>query len=91
MEIQDAIKILIDGSNTHFDKKIVDVFLSLTCDKIVNVLNYDTELEVSQNDELLLEKYRFFDLYAILTKENREKQEETLIQIFDKYYNYNPN
>lgn len=91
MEIQDAIKILIDGSNTHFDKKIVDVFLSLTCDKIVNVLNYDTNLEISNNDKLLLEKYRFRDLYAITTKNNYEKQEETLIGIFDKYYNYNPN
>lgn len=87
MEIQDAIKILIDGSNSHFDKKIVDVFLLITCDKIINVLTCDSDIEISQNDKLLLEKYKFCDLYAILNKQEREIQEETLVQIFNKYYN----
>ena len=86
MKIQDAIKVLIDGSNKHFDKKIVDVFLSITCDKIINVLTCDFNLEIIQNDKLLLEKYRLADLYAILQKtENFESQDEILIQIFDKY------
>ena len=87
MEIQDAIKILIDGSNTHFDKKIVDVFLSLRCDKIINVLTCDVNVEISQNDKNLLEKYRFCDLYKILNKQERERQEESLVQTFNKYYN----
>ena len=91
MEIQDAIKILLDGSNTHFDKKITDVFLSLTCDKIINVLTCDFDLEIALSDKLLLEKYKFGDLYAILLKQQREAQEETLIQIFNKYYNYSQN
>ncbi len=91
MEIQDAIKILLDGSNTHFDKKITDVFLSLTCDKIINVLTCDFDLEIALGDKLLLEKYKFGDLYAILLKQQREAQEETLIQIFNKYYNYSQN
>ena len=87
MEIQDAIKILIEGANTHFDKKIVDVFLSIRCDKIINVLTCDSNIEISQNDRLLLEKYKFSDLYAILLKQECEIQEETLIQVFNKYYN----
>ena len=91
MEIKDAIKILLDGSNTHFDKKITDVFLSLTCDKIINVLTCDFDLEIALSDKLLLEKYKFGDLYAILLKQQREAQEETLIQIFNKYYNYTQN
>ena len=91
MEIQDAIKILLDGSNTHFDKKITDVFLSLTCDKIIHVLTCDFDLEIALSDKLLLEKYKFGDLYAILLKQQREAQEETLIQIFNKYYNYSQN
>ncbi len=86
MEIQEAIKILLDGENTHFDKKIVDVFLSLTCDKIINVLTCDSNVEISQSDKLLLEKYKFCDLYAILTKQECEIQEETLVQVFNKYY-----
>lgn len=92
MKIQDAIQVLLDGVNSHFDKKIVDVFLSITCDKIINVLTCDFNLEIIQNDKLLLEKYRLADLYAILQKtENFESQEEILIQIFDKYYNSNQN
>ena len=87
MEIQDAIKILIEGANTHFDKKIVDVFLSIRCDKIINVLTCDSNIEISQNDRLLLEKYKFSDLYAILLKQECEIQEETLVQVFNKYYN----
>ena len=87
MEIQDAIKILIEGANSHFDKKIVDVFLSIKCDKIINVLTCDSNIEISQNDRLLLEKYKFSDLYAILLKQECEIQEETLVQVFNKYYN----
>ena len=88
MAIQNAIEILTQGVDTHFDKKVVDMFLSLTCDKIINVLTCDYNIEISQNDKLLLKKYKFCDLYAILRKSQREIQEETLIQVFNKYYNY---
>lgn len=92
MQIQDAIKILMDGSGSHFDKKIVDVFLSITCDKIINVLTCDFNLEISQNDRLLLEQYKLADLYAILTKEEEgESREKTAAQVFDKYYNFTRN
>ncbi len=86
MEIQDAIKILIDGANNHFDKKIVDVFLSVECDKIINVITCDSNIKISQSDKSSLAKYKFYDLYTVLTKEEREIQEETLIQVFNKYY-----
>ena len=92
MKIQDAIKVLIDGSNKHFDKKIVDVFLSITCDKIIHVLTCDNNLEIAQNDKLLLEKYKLADLYAILQKEEEgESHEKTVAQVFDKYYNFTQN
>lgn len=92
MKIQDAIKVLIDGSNKHFDKKIVDVFLSITCDKIIHVLTCDNNLEIAQNDQLLLEKYKLADLYAILQKEEEgESHEKTVAQVFDKYYNFTQN
>lgn len=89
MEIQDAIKILMDGANAHFDKKIVDVFLSITCDKIINVLTCDFNLEIAQNDKLLLEKYKLADLYAILQKKDEgESHEKTVAAVFNKYYNF---
>lgn len=92
MKIQDAVQILLDGANQHFDQKIVDVFLSITCDKIINVLTCDFVIDIAENDKLLLEKFRLADLYAILTKEQEpESQEQTLMQIFDKYYNYTLN
>ena len=92
MKIEDAIKVLIDGSNKHFDKKIVDVFLSITCDKIIHVLTCDFNLEIAQNDKLLLEKYKLADLYAILQKEEEgESHEKTVAQVFSKYYNFTQN
>lgn len=92
MKIDDAIKVLIDGSNKHFDKKIVDVFLSITCDKIIHVLTCDFNLEIAQNDKLLLEKYKLADLYAILQKEEEgESHEKTVAQVFSKYYNFTQN
>lgn len=92
MKMQDAIKVLIDGSNKHFDKKIVNVFLSITCDKIIHVLTCDNNLEIAQNDKLLLEKYKLADLYAILQKEEEgESHEKTVAQVFDKYYNFTQN
>ncbi len=92
MKIEDAIKVLIDGSNKHFDKKIVDVFLSITCDKIIHVLTCDFNLEIALNDKLLLEKYKLADLYAILQKEEEgESHEKTVAQVFSKYYNFTQN
>lgn len=92
MKIDDAIKVLIDGSNKHFDKKIVDVFLSITCDKIIHVLTCDFNLEIALNDKLLLEKYKLADLYAILQKEEEgESHEKTVAQVFSKYYNFTQN
>ncbi len=89
MKIKEAIDVLIEGSNAHFDKKIVDVFLNLKCDKILSVLICDNECELEQNDRLLLEKFKLSDLYFSINKEDElSAQESTLIQIFDKYYNY---
>ncbi len=44
MPIEEAIKIIKDGANTHFDARVTDMFLSLPCDKIIDVTLSDGDV-----------------------------------------------
>lgn len=90
MNIESALGILIKDSGTHFDKQMVDVFLSITTDKIIKVIITDTQREMDKNDEIILEKYTMLDLYTLLTNENNRElteEEKRFIHVFIKYYN----
>ncbi|MBR1617668.1 HD domain-containing protein, partial [bacterium] len=41
MEISQAIKIIVDGKNRHFDASLVNTFLSLSCLEILEVITSD--------------------------------------------------
>ena len=86
MEIKEAIKVMMDGSNSHFDKKIIDVFLSITCDKILEVLNIDSDTQISNDDRALMEKFSLLDLYRIKTGKEESPQSYALVDTFEKYY-----
>ena len=81
-----AIKVMMDGSNSHFDKKIIDVFLSITCDKILEVLNIDSDTQISNDDRALMEKFSLLDLYRIKTGKEESPQSYALVDTFEKYY-----
>lgn len=88
MKIEDAIDILLKGENTHFDKQMVDAFLNVSLDKIVNVFLVDSETKIEENDKAFLSTYRFFDVYNAVKKEEnkRNDNENKLIEIFARYY-----
>ncbi len=82
MPIQKVISILISDSGTHFDKKIVDKFLEIPLDKIVNVFLTENHLILEDKDRDVLSKYTLMDLYNALNA----GETNDLVTAFNKYY-----
>ncbi len=89
MEIKDALEIMIQGKNKHFDENIVNTFMNISTYDILNVIVSDLNCNIS-DDEILLKEFNLNDLYAILIKEENAitEREKKLIKVFDKYYHY---
>lgn len=89
MKIERAIEILIKDSDKHFDKKIVDIFLSLTTDKIMEVFLADASIELSESDRLTLLKYKLIDIFTLLNSNidyTYTPDESRFIDTFLRYY-----
>ena len=86
MPIENVIKIMINDSGTHFDKKIVDTFLGISLDKLVQVFLTENHFILTDDDREILNKYNLLSLNKILTKEKQTSKEEMLLKIFSKYY-----
>ncbi len=87
MSIENALDIISNGKNKHFDSKIVDYFMNIETNKILEVI---TGNKINEEDSLILSKYRMSDIYGLYkNKENRKltTEEERFINTFDKYYN----
>ena len=86
MPIKNVLNILKEGAGTHFDPKIVNLFLSIPLDKICNVFLSDGSGKISKNDEIVLSNLNlsFIDNYVRL--ENPSQQEQNIINLFNKYY-----
>jgi HD-GYP domain-containing protein (c-di-GMP phosphodiesterase class II) len=82
MPIQKVISILIWDSGTHFDKNIVDKFLAIPLNKVVEVFLTENHLVLDEEDLKVLSKYNLRSLKDAIEKE--ENQE--LISAFNKYY-----
>ena len=90
MQIKEALQIMIDGKNTHFDENLVNAFMSISTYEILKIIVNDVTCNFLE-DEILLKEFNLSELYDILNIENAsitEKQKK-LIETFDKYYHYN--
>lgn len=85
MEIEQALKIIVDGKNKHFDENVVNAFLHISLYDILKVLASDTDCIVDE-DEKLLKQFNLEDLYAILN--SKDDVSPKLKETFDKYYHY---
>lgn len=86
MNIENALDIIVQGADKHFDKRIVDVFMSLETDKILEVMSGE---KIKDEDISLLIKYKLSDIYGLYKNtENRKltSEEERFINIFNSYY-----
>lgn len=86
MNIESALDIIVQGAEKHFDKAIVDVFMGLETNKILEII-YGKPLK--EEDILVLTKYKLSDIYGLYKNtENRKltTEEERFINIFNSYY-----
>jgi len=89
MKIENAISILIEDSEKHFDKKIVDVFLGISTDKIIDVFLTDSELSLSGTDRDILARYKLNDIFTLRTLDAEitvQADETRFLETFLRYY-----
>ncbi|MDD3435773.1 MAG: GAF domain-containing protein [Candidatus Gastranaerophilales bacterium] len=89
MPIINVIEILLKDSGSHFDKKIVDSFLSASSDKIIEVFLTENNMILEKVHKEFLKQYSMMDLYNLFTKKSPEKLtagEKTFLSLFDLYY-----
>lgn len=88
MKIEDALKIILDGKNTHFDANLVNTFMNLSVYDILRVIDEKLS-KASETDEILLKEFNLNDLYDILTNKDKTAtpHQQKLIKIFEKHYN----
>ena len=89
MPIINVINILLKDSGTHFDKNIVDCFLSISVDKLIKVFLTENNLILEYSHKKVLEKYSMIDLYNLHTQKTPEvwnEEETTFVNLFNLYY-----
>ena len=89
MKIKDALKIIVEGKNTHFDENIVNAFMNINVYDILNVILSNSQNNL-KTDEILLKQFNLGELYDILLKDREviSENELRLIETFNKYYHY---
>lgn len=87
MPIIDAINIIITGAGAHFDPNIVEHFLSIPCDKMVDVFLTEYEALLQEEHRQTLDSYTMKNLYDMLSvEENLDEKQKEFIQLFNLYY-----
>lgn len=86
MPIQEAVKIIKEGAGTHFDGKISDMFLSVKCDKIIDVILSESEEILDANSRKILEQYNLLELANLINSESKTEEEQLFIDTFNQYY-----
>lgn len=85
MEIKEALRIILDGKDRHFDKNLVDSFMTISTYDILKVMNSDDETIIYDNADLLREN-TLDDLYKVSMDEKHSSKQQKLIDTFNKYY-----
>ncbi len=86
MPIQDAVKIIREGAGTHFDERITELFLSIPCDRIIDIILSDCDTALDVNSRKILEQHQLFDIEVMINKESKTSDEQEFIDLFNHYY-----
>jgi len=86
MPIANVLDILMKGSGSHFDKNLVDAFLSIPVNKIVKVFLSESHGKISPKDEEILKHYDLLGIYRCVTEENKTEEQQKIVELFNKYY-----
>ena len=85
MPIGNVIRILINDSGSHFDANLVDVFLSISVDKIINVFLTESHIVFKDEDREFLKNYNLRDIYNFINNETSKE----IVDLFNHYYTGN--
>ena len=86
MPIANVLDILMKGAGSHFDKNLVDVFMSISTDKIVKVFLSESHEKIEPKDEEFLKQYDLMSIYRFVNLENPTDEQKHLLELFNKYY-----
>ena len=86
MPIKNVLGILIKDSGTHFDKKLVDIFMSIPLNRIIKVFLQESNGKFQPKDEELLKNYDLNTIYKLSSLENPTPEQQELLELFDMYY-----
>lgn len=86
MPIKDALNIILDGKNKHFDAKVVNAFLNISCDAITDILVMEYNMVLNDADRKILATINLDKFAQILNSDSISDKEQEIIDIFNKYY-----
>ena len=82
MPIEKVIDIIKNGAGNHFDPLVVEKFLSVKLNKIVEVFVTENNLNIKKSDLKTLQEYNLLDLYYSIVNNCSNK----LLEVFNRYY-----
>ena len=82
MPIDKVINIIKEGAGSHFDPLVVEKFLAVKLNEIVNVFCTENCLKIEDEDLITLSKYNLLDLYYSIVNNCSNR----LLMVFNKYY-----
>lgn len=86
MPIANVLDILMNGAGSHFDKHLVDIFMSISTDKIVKVFLNESHGKIEPKDEEILKQYDLLSIYRFVNSENLTEEQQHVLDLFNKYY-----
>jgi len=88
MPIKDVISILLEDSGSHFDSNIVNNFLDISCDKIIEVFSKENHKVLSEDDKNMLHTYTMKEFYNILNSpiDNMDNMQKKFCSLFERHY-----
>lgn len=86
MPIANVLDILMKGAGSHFDKNLVDTFLSIPTNKIIKVFLSESNGKTEPEDEEILKQYDLLSIHRFVTSESRTDVQQNVVELFNKYY-----
>ena len=86
MPIVNVLDILMKGAGSHFDKNLVDTFLSIPVNKIIKVFLSDSKRKITPADEELLKQYDLLSIHRIFVSEHITEDNQKIADLFNRYY-----
>ncbi len=86
MPMEEVLKIIIEGKNKHFDGKIIDAFLDISCELILDILISEFDIKLQDEDRDILKNVTLLQFSDILNKKRKSADEKKIINTFSLYY-----